>query len=267
EILKAGRTILYNFKKLIKNDFGAKDFTADLTLKSDHASRPLWVTPEGHIFLEAFSPVYTHAHDFLITISEPLSRPEFIHEYKYIYCIKKNRLTAYSLYAAVSVGLETNDIIEYLSRLSKTNIPIAITQFIQMCTLSYGKIKLVLKHSSYFVETEESMDLPKGIKTSQFKSNRAEVVSVKVSDDINSKIPIDISDYYGKIIRDELEITDIDKKVISFEIEQSRLEILQKRCIELDYPLLAEYDFQGDTDNPDISIDLKPVSILRPYQV
>uniref|UniRef100_A0A6B2FWA8 General transcription and DNA repair factor IIH helicase subunit XPB (Trinotate prediction) n=1 Tax=Myxobolus squamalis TaxID=59785 RepID=A0A6B2FWA8_MYXSQ len=116
----AGRTILYNFKK---NDFGAKDFTADLTLKSDHESRPLWVTPEGHIFLEAFSPVYIHAHDFLITISEPLSRPEFIHEYK---------LTAYSLYAAVSVGLETNDIIEYLSRLSKTNIPTAIIQFIQV---------------------------------------------------------------------------------------------------------------------------------------
>ena len=26
--------------------------------------------PDGHIFLESFSPVYKHAHDFLITISE-----------------------------------------------------------------------------------------------------------------------------------------------------------------------------------------------------
>jgi hypothetical protein len=34
-------------------------------------------------------------------------RPEHIHEYK---------LTSYSLYAAVSVGLQTADIIEYLTR-------------------------------------------------------------------------------------------------------------------------------------------------------
>lgn len=38
------------------------------------------------------------------------SRPAFIHEYL---------LTEYSLYAAMSVGLETEDIIEVLNRLSK----------------------------------------------------------------------------------------------------------------------------------------------------
>ena len=26
--------------------------------------------PDGHVFLESFSPVYKHAHDFLIAISE-----------------------------------------------------------------------------------------------------------------------------------------------------------------------------------------------------
>ena len=36
--------------------------------------------------------------------------------------------------------------------------------------------------------------------------------------------------------------------------------------MELDYPLLAEYDFRRDTRNPDINIDLKPMAILRPYQ-
>ena len=36
-----------------------------------------------------------------------VDRPEHIHEYK---------LTSYSLYAAVSVGLQTADIIEYLTR-------------------------------------------------------------------------------------------------------------------------------------------------------
>lgn len=45
-----------------------------MALKPDNTSRPLWVAPNGHIFLEAFSPVYKHAHDFLIAIAEPVCR-------------------------------------------------------------------------------------------------------------------------------------------------------------------------------------------------
>lgn len=54
---------------------------------------------------------------------QPLCRPEFIHEYV---------LTAYSLYAAVSIGLQTNDIIEYLDRLCKTTLPGGIREFIEV---------------------------------------------------------------------------------------------------------------------------------------
>ena len=62
--------------------YGAKDFRSQMELRPDHESRPLWVAPNGHIFLETFSPVYKHAHDFLIAISEPVCRPEFVHEYR-----------------------------------------------------------------------------------------------------------------------------------------------------------------------------------------
>lgn len=138
-----------------EDEFGAKDYRSEMILKSDNQSRPLWVAPDGHIFLESFSPVYKHAHDFLIAISEPVCRPEYIHEYK---------LTAYSLYAAVSVGLQTHDIIEYLNRLSKTTIPQGIVDFIKLCTLSYGKVKLVLKHNKYFVESPHPEVLQKLLK-------------------------------------------------------------------------------------------------------
>ncbi len=47
---------------------------------------------------------------------------------------------------------------------------------------------------------------------------------------------------------------------------QEQLENLQKRTMELDFPLLAEYDFRHDAVNPDINIDLRPMAILRPYQ-
>lgn len=51
------------------------------------------------------------------------------------------------------MGLETEDIIEVLNRLSKVPVPDSITQFIRQCTLSYGKVKLVLKHNRYYVES------------------------------------------------------------------------------------------------------------------
>lgn len=63
----ASRTIAEGVKE---DEFGAKDYTKDLALREDYMSRPLWVAPDGHIFLETFSPVYKHAHDFLIAIAE-----------------------------------------------------------------------------------------------------------------------------------------------------------------------------------------------------
>lgn len=57
-----------------EDEYGAKDYRSQMELKSDNASRPLWVAPNGHVFLESFSPVYKHAHDFLIAISEPVCR-------------------------------------------------------------------------------------------------------------------------------------------------------------------------------------------------
>jgi len=275
-----------------EDEFGAKDYRKIIELKADHSSRPLWVAPDGHIFLESFSPVYKHAHDFLIAISEPVCRPEHIHEY---------RLTAYSLYAAVSVGLQTSDIIEYLRRLSKTTIPDGIIQFIKICTLSYGKVKLVLKHNRYFVEsshpevlqhllrdpeikncrkrTDEDADLGLGedqlvqstvggkssLKLNKPQESNGDSSQTDVQDQPSegTAIPTDISDYIERIDQDEDEE---ESQTYSFEVDQEHIETLQRKCIELDYPLLAEYDFKNDTVNPDLNIDLKPTTVLRPYQ-
>ena len=53
----------------------------------------------------------------------------------------------------MSVGLETEAIIEVLNRLSKVPVPESIVNFIRECTLSYGKVKLVLKHNKYYIES------------------------------------------------------------------------------------------------------------------
>lgn len=58
--------------------------------------------------------MYKQAYDFLIAVSEPVCRPEAVHEYA---------MTPHSLYAAVSVGLETDTIVAVLNRLSKVSLP------------------------------------------------------------------------------------------------------------------------------------------------
>lgn len=87
------------------------DFT-NLRLKRDHESRPFWVCPNGVIVLEAFSPLYEQARDFLIAICEPKSRPEHLHEYA---------LDENALFAAASMGLTSDIILSALNRLSKVS--------------------------------------------------------------------------------------------------------------------------------------------------
>lgn len=224
------------------------------------------------------------------------SRPEHIHEYK---------LTAYSLYAAVSVGLQTNDIIEYLKRLSKTTIPEGIIEFIRLCTLSYGKVKLVLKHNKYFVESPHPDILQKllkdpviqqcrlkrtadegegdgfitnvldkkGVPTFGSKTATTNSVPGPTTDStaaeseqtVAAAVPDDITNFYEKIDNEDDE-EEASLKTVSFEVNQEKIEVIQKRCIEIEHPLLAEYDFRNDTVNPDINLDLKPAAVLRPYQ-
>ncbi|KAG7296141.1 hypothetical protein JYU34_021239 [Plutella xylostella] len=226
-----------NDNQVPEDEFGAKDYRSQMALKPDNASRPLWVAPNGHIFLEAFSPVYKHAHDFLIAIAEPVCRPQHIHEYK---------LTAYSLYAAVSVGLQTNDIIEYLQRLSKCEVPAGIVQFIQLCTLSYGKVKLVLKHNRYLVESKHVEVLQKLLKDPVVQQCRlrrdgdddllasAAPGKAAVPNTSTDKpaapdgaVPDDISEMYQQLDQeDDEEATDLTASAaVAFEVDPDKIEV------------------------------------------
>ncbi|KAF7317038.1 DNA helicase [Mycena chlorophos] len=274
----------------ISHIFMDQDFSW-LHLKPDHASRPLWISPEdGHIILEAFSPIAEQAQDFLTAISEPVSRPAFIHEYK---------LTSYSLYAAVSVGLQTEDIIEVLNRLSKVPVPDSITAFIRERTLSYGKVKLVLKHNKYFVESSHPETLQILLKDRVIRDAR--VITQQVDNSIKgntfttSKAPTkgnlvipgtaketdkkkedgkatsgsgpSDTDIFTSVVGVEGdEIEEDDENVHAFEIDDAKIDEVKKRCNELEYPMLEEYDFRNDTINANLEIDLKPTTVIRPYQ-
>ena len=121
------------------------DFT-NLRLKADHAKRPIWVTSKGHIYLEAFSPLYEIAYEFLIAVAVPVCRARLIQEY---------RLDSYSLYAAVSIGLDDKKIVRVLNNLSKTEIPVEVVEDVRNAVANYGKTKIVLRENMYFLEATD----------------------------------------------------------------------------------------------------------------
>lgn len=250
---------------LVKQDKPVSDLNSLLRLKTDHKNRPLWISDNGHIFLENFSPISELAQDFLVAISEPVSRPNFIHEY---------RLTPYSLYAAVSVGLETEDIISVLNKLSKVAIPETIVSFIRSCTVSYGKVKLVLRYNRYWIESQHASILQLLLKDSVIKSARptnSEGISQTQLPSIQH-LSLDKKDnlYEALLTLDQDEDSPVAEEVEttahSFEILAEHVETVKRRCIELDYPTLEEYDFKHDQLNPNLEIDLRPSTSIRPYQ-
>lgn len=260
-----------------------------LSLKPDHENRPLWVDAnKARITLESFSPLAAQAQDFLTTIAEPLSRPEFLHEYA---------LTVHSLYAAVSVGLVPQDIISFLDRLSKTPLPVEIRSFILDCTKAFGKVKLVLKDNKYFLETPDNKVLQTLLQDEVISQQRVghnnDIITEKApqkgglvipgtKDAVGAKqqpLPQSLTDgkslrpddtaqesQFLATLRDDDDEDDDDLRVHSIEIPRDGVEIVQKRCLEIEYPVLEEYDFTNDANNPNLEIDLKPSTTIRSYQ-
>lgn len=119
--------LIYNLRDIEMAMFFLQNFEDAYALKA-------W-----NIFNDVFAILLSENFTLLL-----LCRPESMHEYN---------LTPHSLYAAVSVGLETSTIISVLSKLSKTKLPREIIDFIHASTANYGKVKLVLKKNRYFVES------------------------------------------------------------------------------------------------------------------
>ena len=58
----------------------------------------------------------------------------------------------------------------------------------------------------------------------------------------------------------------VAKTTVSFQIKGDSVEVVKRRAIDLDYPLMEEYDFRNDKMNPDVPMDLKPHTKIRRYQ-
>ncbi|KAI4242895.1 MAG: hypothetical protein L6R40_003768 [Gallowayella cf. fulva] len=261
-----------------------------LDLKPDHELRPMWIdAKKARVTMESFSTLARTASEFLTTIAEPLSRPSHFHEYA---------MTVHSLYAAVSTGMTSKDIFHGLNLFSKTPIPPEIMEFITECTRAYGKVKLVLKHNRYFLETADYDILTQLLQDEVISASSTHsggaIVTEKAAKPGGIVIP-GTNDAAGitqqpvkgqeqqrlpngqdtlskdaqmlQALREEEDDDDEDKGLAhSVEIPSDNVEAVQKRCLELNYPVLEEYDFKNDETNPPLNIDLKSIAKIRDYQ-
>lgn len=249
-------------------------------LKHDEQSRPLWVNNAGGIILESFHPLFDEAQDFLINIAEPQSRVSRMHEYQ---------LTTHSLFAAVSVGHSTKEIIDRLDSYSKTELSEEILTFIEKSTSAFGKAKIVLKKTLSFIESEDPTILQKLLRDPIVAGCRADatdglikeaapkigqmlIPGTKMAAGANGNAPQQhaaIADPPTGDIIAALREDDDDEEVAqvhSFQIRSEEREQVVKRCRAIGLPLTEEYDFNNDEVNANLDIDLKPHAQIRYYQ-
>jgi DNA excision repair protein ERCC-3 len=246
-------------------------------LKSDQHNRPLWVNDAGGIIIESFHSLFDEAQDFLINIAEPQSRVSKMHEYQ---------LTTHSLFAAVSVGHSSQEIIDKLDRYSKTALSNSLIQFIEKSTSAFGKAKIVLKKTLSFIESEDPTILNKLlrdpivaecradqteglIKEAAPKIGQMAIPGTKLAAGANQIAqPSAAEPAPADMIATLREDDDDDEvaQVHSFQIKSDERERVVKRCRGIGLPLTEEYDFNNDMKNPNLEIDLKPHAQIRYYQ-
>ncbi|KAF6251089.1 hypothetical protein COO60DRAFT_1629131 [Scenedesmus sp. NREL 46B-D3] len=256
---------------VIGGNYATTDYSS-LTLKGDHFNRPLWVCSDGRIFLETYSPIYKQAYDFLIAIAEPVCRPESIHEYV---------LTPQSLYAAVSVGLDRDTILGVLDKLSKVRLTSKLRRFIAASTKSYGKVKLVLKHNRFWVETSDMEVLERLLDNPVIHASRA--LDTPGADSRGLVRRKAVKEHAAaRLFKDTMAAAadgaaaaaaaagdataDAAAAAASELVERVKKECLPGSASGLDCPLLEEYDFAHDTSNAGLDVALKRGVALRPYQ-
>jgi DNA excision repair protein ERCC-3 len=249
-----------------EEEVGLQDFSS-LPLKADHAQRPLWVCPDGAVFLEASSSLYAAAYDFLVAVAEPVARPEHVHQYK---------LTPHSLYAAVAVGITPASICDVLDKLSKVKLPEEVKKYILQCTKNFGRAKLVLRDNRHHVESGDAAALRELLAHRPIRNCRDELpedgdrfeVGTAQQEIQANRAYLDIDIDGDSSEEEEKQVENINAlRTYSFRLKQGTAQDVKKYASQdLDFPLAEEYDFRRDPSTATLPIDLRPSTKIRNYQ-
>ena len=254
-------------------------FFPDIQFIEGSENRPAIVFPDGHIFLETFSPFYSRAVDFIVAIADPCSRPRYMQEYQ---------ISPYSLFAAVSIGLSAEEIIRVLSLISKIPLTEEFKHKLTVCCRSVGKLKLVLKDQRYYIESRELnllQDLlrekffaEKHLKPREGERTFENTGLLVVEDEEVDAIISGVGDasYYGAVQRltegfDTSMSMDFDKIILKpniyrFEIDPASVNKIREYAVLNNKFLSDEYDFMHDSSLRNLGAELRAETNIRPYQ-
>lgn len=122
--------------------------------KPNHDQLPLLILPDNNLLVYTQCPCYKTIYNYLISFSEPVNRPRFIHEY---------RITKFSLYTAMVLEYSADEIIGILKRLSKNLLfPRSLEEMIRRYMRYAGKVRLQLNGNRYELLTVREIGLMLG---------------------------------------------------------------------------------------------------------
>ncbi|KAA8496129.1 TFIIH basal transcription factor complex helicase repB subunit [Porphyridium purpureum] len=281
------------------------DSAVGIKLKPDHTSRPVWVAKDGRIFLETFSPIYKQAYDFLVAIAEPVSRPELIQEYRLtpyaLYAAVSVGLDADTIVAVLgrlcktALPPEVPDLIKSCTKtFGKSKLVLHRGKY-YIQTTDEDVLKLLLQDAviqearvqpdgeSFQLGLDRDRNPLGGVVLSGGDTAVTDDAAIDAvfaaleneddddddyDEDVGSGATNGNKDESSLMIQKSSAVTRRTKpqSFFSLEIKGENVEFVKRRCIELDYPLMEEYDFRNDTVNKTLAMDLKPIAKVRPYQ-
>lgn len=109
---------------------------------------PLIVLSDKTILVEVDNPLYPEVRDYLSRFAEVVKTPNHIHTYK---------ISNISLWNASTCGITGQEIIDFLNKYSKYDVPYVIRHEILDQTSKYGKLKMLMKDDNLILYSDDTI--------------------------------------------------------------------------------------------------------------
>lgn len=243
--------------------------------------RPLIVFPDGHIFLETFSPHAKIAKEFVDLIALPVSMPVQILEYQ---------INTNSLNNAVQNNLTSEEIIRVLSLLSKCKIDESLNNLItKTCKSFSGSLNLLFSKDSYVIYSDNLLLLQrshrhflpfvniekklgdKDIDTSNNENfamfDNFDILKTKIFNPLYQ----DDEKAYESIIKPEIAeqvFKNTKNDLLCYKIINDKVSDMKNEAKNREIQIINEYDYKSDTSLQNIEISNRNFDEIQlyPYQ-
>lgn len=232
--------------------------TSRETLKQHHAEFPCHVLENGTIIVSTIVKHGMLVSEFIASIAEPVSRPQYVHEYK---------LTSFSLLSAISdagEGEEAGRILKMLQTVTKHTIPKSVCDFIQFCESTYCKVGITYSGNGVFLTSRDPSILNR-LRRSE-KIRMAMVLQDHAGDLPSTGKRGKYAQLDGGEGWEDGEEDSVPDPHVYLKINPRRIGVVKEEAAKMDLPIIEEYDYLSDDSLPRLSFCMHSDAKLRWYQ-